>query len=566
MKKNNLYIHSVAVVSTFVLAACANLKTMQKRIDELGAKAEPNPLEVHGDSVEITISGRFPEKYFPKKVIAESTPVLTYSGGEAKFKMQGYQGEKAAGNFKDVIPYKAGKSFSYTDKIAYSPSMEESKLELRVNGSMGSKSASFPPIAVADGVITTPYLMKADDKVMFAADQFVRTKSFTTEAVINFDYNSSVLKPKESSDADMVALAEFFKQVQANPKMVITKIEFQSYASPEGEIFLNDNLAGERAESGKKALNDLVKRNKMEGFLAENLFQLNPKGEDWEGFRAAMQASGIQDRDIIIRILEKTSDLNSREQEIKNISKTYVEIQKDIFPALRRCIIRVYYNQEGYSDAELKTLSSSNASVLDYEELMKAATLTEDLSLKASIYKEAQTRSTADWRATNNLGSVYFQQGKSGDADAQWTKAYGQKKEAITSNNMGVATRVKGDRKKALTLFKESGSGEAKYNQGLINIQNGDYASAVNTMSGYKTFNSALAKMLNGDLSGASADLGASGDNSAIADYLKAIIAARGNDTTGVGTHAKSAISKDPSLSTKAAKDLEFRNFRDAIK
>lgn len=565
MKKNNLYILAVAVVSTFVLAACANLKTMQKRIDELGAKAEPNPLEVHGDSIEISISGRFPEKYFPKKVVAESTPVLTYSGGEAKFKLQGYQGEKAAGNY-EAISYKGGKSFSYTDKIAYAPSMEESKLELRINGSMGKKSASFPPIAVADGVITTPYLMKADDKVMFAADQFVRTKSFTTEAVVNFDYNSSVLKPKESSDADMLALAQFFTQVQANPKMVITKIEFQSYASPEGEIFLNDNLAGERAESGKKALGDLMKKNKMENFLAENLYQMNPKGEDWEGFRSAMQASGIQDRDIIIRILEKTTDLNSREQEIKNISKTYLEIQKDIFPALRRCIIRVYYNQEGYSDAELKTLSSTNPAALDYEELMKAATLTEDLTLKASIYKEAQGKSNADWRATNNLGSVLFQQGKSGDAEAQWTKAYGQKKEAATSNNMGVATRVKGDRKKALTLFKESGSGEAKYNQGLIHIQNGDYASAVSAMSGYKTFNSALAKTLNGDLSGASADLAASSDNSAIADYLKAIIAARGNDTTGVGTNAKSAISKDPSLGTKAAKDLEFRNFRDAIK
>ncbi|MBL7943347.1 MAG: hypothetical protein JNM00_11300, partial [Flavobacteriales bacterium] len=346
----------------------------------------------------------------------------------------------------------------------------------------------------------------------------------------------------------------------------ITKIEFQSYASPEGEIFLNDNLASERADAGKKALTDMMKKGKIEGFVLDNLYQMNPKGEDWEGFRSAMQASGIQDRDIIIRILEKTSDLNSREQEIKNISKTYVEIQKDIFPSLRRCIIRVYYNQEGYSDAELKTLSSTNAAALDYEELMKAATLTEDLSLKAAIYKEAQGKSNADWRATNNLGSVYYQQGKTGDAESQWSKAYGQKKEAITSNNMGIASRIKGDRKQAMTYFKESGSGEAKYNQGLIHIQNGDYASAVNTMSAYKTFNTALAKMLNGDLSGASSDIGGSNDNSAIADYLKAIIAARGNDAGGVGSNVKSAISKDPSLANKASKDLEFRNFKDAVK
>ncbi|MBL7941898.1 MAG: hypothetical protein JNM00_03990, partial [Flavobacteriales bacterium] len=221
MKKNSFYAVAMAVISSVILAACANLGSMQKRIEELGAKAEPNPLEVHGDSVEIKITGRFPEKYFPKKVVAEATPVLTYSGGETKFKLQGYQGEKAAGNYES-IPYKAGKSFSYTDKIAYSPAMEESKLELRVHGSMGSKSADFDPIPVADGIITTPYLMKSDDKAMFATDQFVRTKSFTTEAIVNFDYNSSTLKTKEIADSDMVALGEFFKQVQANPKLVIT--------------------------------------------------------------------------------------------------------------------------------------------------------------------------------------------------------------------------------------------------------------------------------------------------------------------------------------------------------
>jgi hypothetical protein len=278
-----------------------------------------------------------------------------------------------------------------------------------------------------------------------------------------------------------------------------------------------------------------------------------------------MEKSNIEDRDIIIRILQKTADLQAREQEIKNISKTYVEIQADIFPKLRRCYIVINYDEEGYSDAELSSLAKSNPGVLTYEELLKAATLTENLQEKVSIYQAADTKSAGDYRASNNLGVAYYMQNKVADAQAQWDKAYTAKKTPETCNNLGISTRLNGDRAKANTLFTESGSAESKYNKGLINIQKGEYGSAVSNMGGYKTFNSALAKLLNKDASGAKADIDASNDTSAIADYLRAIIAAHNNDGAAVGTNLKSAVQKDSALKTKATNDLEFRNFKSEV-
>jgi len=261
-----------------------------------------------------------------------------------------------------------------------------------------------------------------------------------------------------------------------------------------------------------------------------------------------------------------TSDLQQREQEIKNISKTYVEIQKDIFPSLRRCRIIVGYDMEGYSDAELVQIGTSNPSALTYEEAMKAASLTEDLNTKASIYQAAASKSDADYRASNNLGCVYYMQNKMGDANTQWKKAYGMKKCAETSNNMGIVTRVGGDRAGAVTFFNEaSGSTEASYNKGLVDIQNGDYSSAVSKMGSYKTFNSSLAKLLNKDNGGAKADIDASNDSSAQADYLRAIIAARSGDGSAVGTNLKSAVQKNDTFKEKAMKDLEFRNHKDQL-
>ena len=95
-----------------------------------------------------------------------------------------------------------------------------------------------------------------------------------------------------------------------------------------------------------------------------------------------------------------------------------------------------------------------------------------------------------------------------------------------------------------MKLFNESGSAESKYNKGLILIANGDYTGAVSNMKDVKSFNSALAKMLSGDNAGAKATLDASGDKSALADYLRAIICARSNDTSGKDSNLKAAIDK----------------------
>jgi hypothetical protein len=563
MKKNNFYVAIVAVLSGLMLAACGGLGKMEKYIEELGASASPNPLEVHGDSIQLAINGKFPEKYFHKKVVVEATPVLVYGSSEAKFEMKGYQGEQAAGNYES-IPYKTGKSFSYTDKIAYAPGMEESTLQLRIHGSKGSKTADFEPLSIGVGVITTPYLLKGDDKVVSSTDKFVRTLPFSKSAEILFDYNSSKIKPAALKDSSIIALQNFMAEVAANPKMVVTSIQFVSYASPEGEIFLNDELATERGEAAKASILAGLKKAKMDS-LFTSYMSVTAKGEDWDGFKKAMESSAIGDRDIIVRILQKTGDLQTREQEIKNISKTYTEIQKDIFPSLRRCTIVINYNLEGYSDAELVALGKSNPDNLTYEEALKAASLTEDLNTKASIYQSAAKKSDADYRASNNLGFVYYMQNKTADAETQFAKAYGMAKNSETSCNMGAVTRLKGDRAGAMKYLNESSSNEAKYNKGLIHIQNGDYSSAVSNMSNYKTFNTALAHLLNKDNGTAQNDINASNDSSALADYLRAVIAARSNNAADVATNLKSAVSKDGSLAAKAQKDLEFRNFKDAL-
>ena len=54
-----------------------------------------------------------------------------------------------------------------------------------------------------------------------------------------------------------------------------------------------------------------------------------------------------------------------------------------------------------------------------------------------------------------------------------------------------------------------------------------------------------------------------SDSDSAIADYLLAVCAARLDDAAGVRKHIRAAIDKDASLRNRALSDLEFRNHKE---
>ncbi|WP_306642414.1 hypothetical protein [Sanyastnella coralliicola] len=552
------------VAFALLLSACGGLGKMEKHIEELNAKAEPEPLIVRGDMVEVNITGRFPEKYFHKKVVVEATPVLVYDGGESVYPKQGYQGEDAAGNY-EVIPYEAGKSFSYTESVPFEPGMENSTLELRISGTKGNQAATFDPLPVGTGVITTPYLVQSDDMFLIAEDNFQRVLSYTKEATVNYAYNSSSVRSSELRDQDIKDMAEFVKFAAEHDSITITGTNVEAYASPEGEITLNEDLAQERAESANKIIAKEMKRRKIAPENADAFYMNVPKGEDWEGFKELMQQSSIEDKELILSVLSMYSDKNKREQEIKNISKTYKEIEKDILPSLRRSQIVVNYDVEGYTDAELIDLSKSNPDILTIEELLFAATLFENLNDKLEVYENAERVHPNDYRAANNVGYCLMMQNKMGEAKSQFEKANNLESNAVSMNNLGCIARLEGDREKAMEMFNgASAAGSAvNYNKGIVMIQTGDYDSAISNMGNNNTFNRALAQVLNGDVSGAKSTMDASGDDSAIADYLRAIIAARNNSGADVLSNLTKAVEKDGSLANKAKMDLEFRNYKD---
>lgn len=559
--KKNLLPGLAVVTAAALITGCSVMK-------DLEYKVTPNPVEMCGDTITLNITGKFVEKGLHKKAEVTLTPYITgTNGATADFKPKTFMGEKAAGN-GEIVP-KTGKSFSYTSKVPYKADFEVSEIKVKYalkKGKKEKKVGDSPKIA--DGVVITSLLVNIDPKAIVAKDNFVRTTSQSTSLRINYLKNDSKVLPKESADADYKAFVSWVSAAIKNDRIAMKNIVASSYASVEGELDLNANLANERAESGIQAVMKEMAKLKYDKGADKGFYSANPKGEDWDGFKSEMEKTTMADKDIVLRVLTMTSDLQAREREIKNMAKTYTQIERDVLPKLRRTDLVLNYDLTGHTDEELTALSKSTPDSLTVEELLfTAGQLTTDLNEKLRIYKEAARVYPEDWRTHNNVGAILMQQNNVKEAESAFNAAAEKGSgEAIVKNNLGAIAMINGDWTKANELLKEAeGAGdEVSYNQGIWYIKSCKYAEAVSAMSNFKTFNSGLAKFLNGDAGGAASDIDASEEKeSAKSYYLKAIMAARANNAADLVSNLKQAVSKDSAMKEKAKKDREFIKFFD---
>ncbi len=540
------------------IAVAGSLTTSCDLLKDLDYTVTPDPLEMHGDSVRVKVDVTFPEKGIKKKVSAEVTPYLA----STPLKPLSVQGEKATGN-GTVINYKAGGKVTYTDVVPYKADMEVSALTVTGKVFKGAKEKEqLDTISIADATIITPYLVNKDFRVIYEADQFKRVTEEKQFAQINYEKGRSNVRPAELKDKDIVDLQSWLEAAQTNPKIDIKSISIVGYASPEGEEDRNNTLSTDRSNTGKETVLGVAKKAKNDKAQTE-IYSLKGSGEDFEGFKRELQASKFNEdeKNLILRVLEMYKDPAKREEEMRAMGKTFNQLDKDIFPLLRRSEIHVIYDLTGYSDEELKAVSVATPDSLNLEELLFTATLTNDLNEKLRLYQVAAKNYPEDHRPVNNIGAVYYEQNKLGEAKTQFEKANGMKDNAIAKNNLGAIAGVEGDRAKAKQLLGQAGGAgdQVNYNKGILDIQDGKYASAVSNFGSEATFNKALAQLLNGDNSAATKTINDSDDaESGQGLYLKAIAAKRDGKDSEATNLIGQATAKDISFGEKALRDREF--------
>lgn len=552
--------------SIIALTGCNDLNKMLKKQKEIVYHVSPNPIEMHGDSIQFSVNGKFNPKLFAKKVTMVITPTIKYKDGEKELKPITLVGDKAVGSGQK-ISYDKGGSFSYTsEKIPYEPGMKSAKVILKAKGQVKSKSKDFDPVEIAEGTIVTPLLVRHDEKPLFAKDNFVKTMPANQSTHIYYVINRSDVRPSEMKSDEM---KNFFTNVGnciTNPSYEIKSIEVSAFASPDGETSKNENLAKDRANSAIQAMiKEFKKINKDKNNKLgkeKDQYKIVTTREDWEGFKELVQQSNLADKDIIIRILSMYSDPDQRRKEIKNLSKTYLELADKILPKLRRAEIILQADKKSRTDEQIKTLCTTSPDSLSVEELLYGANLFTDINTKVSIYQAAEKKYGNDWRTSNNLGAALLMLNKINEAEAALKRALQSSNgNAIVYNNLGIIEAKKNNRKAAMDYYnKASGAGkEVSYNKGIIYIADGKYSDAVSAFGDFNGFNKALAQLLSGSVDAVNNTIDNSNDKDlAISHYLKAIAAARKGNTADVIKNLKLAFDKDASLKQYVKDDAEF--------
>lgn len=552
MKK--IQVLTLTACSMLALSSCSNKMVLTADNFEV----VPNPLETQTGMVPSTINGSFPEKFMKKKAVVTVIPELRYAGQATQGQSATFQGEKVLGN-NQTISYRLGGRYTMRSTVPYNDDMQKSELWMTFKAYKGKKEIQIPAVKVADGVIATSELYKKtllSDGGCQAVDSFQRVKAQKQEANIKFLVNQANLRKSELKNNSVTEFVEMLKKINADREgFNLSNVEVQAYASPEGGFKFNDKLAGKRQDVSEKYVKDQLKKTKMNANIDAHY-----TAQDWDGFQRLVQASNLQDKDVILRVLSMYKDPEEREQQIRNMSAAFRELADGILPELRRSRLIINYETIGRSDDQIQEQYNADAAKLSADELLYFASLQDTQADQEKVYKKTAELYDKDYRAYNNLATIALSKGDKAAAASYLAKALALDANSAESNaNKGLMSLATGNMAEAEAAIAKGATSETTaYAQGVLSLAKGNYAQAQQLFGDKKTNSAALAQLLAKDYDAASKTLDKVENADAITDYLHAIVAARRGNKFAATSYLKEALKKDPSLKAYADNDLEL--------
>lgn len=575
--KNLFKLSVVLVAASLAFSSCNCFKKMAKHQDEVNVTCTPEILALNNGVVAADVTVTFPVEYFNAKAVLKVTPVLVFEGGEVAGTTKYFQGSKVDDNYT-VVDKNNGGNYTLHVEFPYDARMAQSMLQLRAevkcpkgkckeftlvnlnNGALptkeqaavlaGDDEAAKAALAkefgmtVAYGVNTLQQDIKYSDLMAPMANNYKKVTTVVDKTDLLYAINSSKVTKKNEEKADLEAFKANVDEQLGNDR-ISQSIAVKGYASPDGPVKFNDKLSQARSESGKKVVAKLLKDSGLDVDAAAY-------GEDWDGFKELVEKSDIKDKDLILQVLKMYNSPAEREAQIKNLSSVFNELKTEVLPELRRSQIINTSDIQGKTDAEIMAfVNNKQYDQLTNEELLYVAeSLTDDVNVQIAVL-EYTAKTYNDARAYNNLGIAQEKAGEKEAALKSFEKAAELGNTTPELNkNLVLANLSNGNTAEAK---KYAQAADAQSKAALAAAQ-GDYKSAANGLEGY---NAAIAQVMNNDLAAAKKSIAK--DNSAEADYLRAVIAAKEGDLTAAEAQLKSAISKNPKLADKAAKDVNLK-------
>jgi tetratricopeptide (TPR) repeat protein len=595
---------ALAIISTIFFSGCA-LNQMVKMAKDQDLKVTPNPLELHGNSVDLEVSATLPVKMLKKNLVYAIDTRYEYEGQSYDLERIEFVANEIP--TRDTDPPKMVKNYSFE----YGSGMEDGNLVIQgfaIDPRKNKEVEATPPMPIAPGLITTPWLAQDVIYAAFVSYDYRddEVEGFTPDEELEpvnvnfyFDQGRSNLRASLNTDGTTNRDKQRFLSAFIAEKNVTRTVTITGTHSPEGPERVNSALANDRAKRIEEYYQAQMNRYDYQNMAESIKFILKPVVDDWTEFKMKLneyEKISASEKQEVLNIVNGSGTFEDKEKRLQKLD-SYKKIFADIYPGLRSAQTEILKVVDKKSDAQIAILAKmivegkAPADTLTYGEMAYAAHLTPSLSEKEAIYLVA-TKQYPHFASHNNLGAVYLAMAgenvKAGqNPSANLEKATVQFEISIkerTTNphangNLGVAMAAQGKKGQGLEVLSKAlemnppvkhakGFNSVK---GVLEIGTGDYDAAAQSLSNVEEssanlFNRGLAYLLKKEYGAASNNFDESieaNDDFAMAYYGKAIVAARTDNASDLATNLKSAVQKDPDLKEQAIDDLEFIRFAD---
>ena len=551
MTYRNLLKITTALLLAVLVSSCA---CRLKPLNGSAAQVDPNPLTLVGTQIPGQVRLTLPAKWCHKRAIVNITPQLRYAGTSVTGQTVTIQGENVRDNYQ-TISYERGGSVIVPFAFEYKPGMEQSDLYLTFTATIKGKKVNLPAIKVARGTIMTAGLASISDVTpALARDAFQRVIKEQYTADLKFLINRAEVRAAELNKREVKDWQDVVDNAYQVPNQEVD-IEIQAYASPDGAQDFNERLSAQRERNTSSVVARQLGKKKIE-------INAHYTAEDWDGFQKLLEASNIQDKELVLRVLSMYPDPEDREREIRNLSHVFTQLADEILPELRRSRLNANVRIIGKSDDELKMFMAQRPGRLTIEEILYTATLYDNAKDQMNAYQQATQLYPKDYRAYNNIGTLYLAQGNYEQAANYFAKAQKIQPNAASNMNEALLALNRGDLAEAQRLMGSAVEvPEAGQGIGLLQMHEGKYADAIRSFGNTPSNTLAIAQIMQGQYADATRTLAAVAQPNGETAYLKAVVAARTNDLQALISNLRSAIAQDRSYALRAQRDLEFAAF-----
>ncbi|MDH6313976.1 hypothetical protein M2137_002769 [Parabacteroides sp. PFB2-10] len=472
MKK---YLHTCIVL---VLFAAGTLSAMAQST----VSVTSNELKRKGNTVSIDATIRIPGDIVKSKEFLTLTPVLEAESQKmglpsilinGKNRDKVYHREIALNNLEDeprfvvlVAPEQDEHVVEYKTTIPWEDWMHSARFVLDPNLCGCGNESKGNPILIANNILQRPDKRYEPQPTYAYVKPEVETRKERAEvgtAYLDFQVGRYQILPDFRNNAvELGKIRSTIETVINDKDITPVGIFLKGFASPEGSYKSNATLADNRT----KALRNYIMQQYRQ--FALNFFTLDSQPEDWDGFKARVEADmNVPSRASVMDIINSSDEPDVKERKLRALDggAPYKYVLAEHFPPLRRTEYRIDYTVRGFSVEEGREIIKTRPQHLSLDEMFAVANTYQPGSAEYNNVFEVAVRMFPEDQVANlNAANIAISKKDYAAARNYLTKA-GNSIQAVHSR--GVLNLLEGnldEAEKLLTQAQNGGVREAAAN------------------------------------------------------------------------------------------------------